>query len=337
MKMNRIALALVASLLALAALPASTQEHTATIKGTITDGGKPLENAQVVLTNTDTGRKIKTKTDRRGDFAVVGLAYGNFKVEVLGANGEVLVTRDSEPFVQAINVVSLDLKNPSAGGAHAGGSGFDGRAEGPMGPANQPSGPKLTKEQLAKIEADNKKISGLNSLITEVQSARQAQDWPKAEKALKQLIAAAPDTSRWDFYMFLGEAQTKSNKFEEATQTYNKGIKLAQSLVSGSTPADPKIPTLNPATAKVGAGRMLTAQSNDYLQLQKPDLAIASLKKAAELDPTSAMASYNLCGVEFNAQKYDDARASCNKYLQLEPTGAQADEVKTFLSQMGPK
>src|SRR4029077_8309572 len=336
MNMNRIPLALAASLLALAALPASAQEHTATIKGTITDGGKPLTNAQIALTYTDTGRKIKTKTDNRGDFAVVGLAYGNYRVEVLGANGEVLITRESEPFVEAINVVSLDLKNPSAGGGHAGGSGFDGRAEGPMGPANQ-TGPKLTKEQLAKIEADNKKIAGLNSLITEVQSARQAQDWPKAEKALKQLIAAAPDTNRWDFYMFLGEAQTKSNKFEEATQTYDKGIKLAQSVISGSTPADPKIPTLNPATAKVGAGRMLTAQGNDYLKLQKQDKAIASLKKAAELDPTSAMASYNLGGVEFNAQKYEDAKVACNKYLQLEPAGSHVDEVKDFLSQMAQK
>ena len=200
-----------------------------------------------------------------------------------------------------------------------------------------PLAPKLTKEQLAKIQADNKKIAGLNSLISDAQNARQAQDWPKAENALKQLIAAAPDTSRWDFYMALGDAQSKSNKPAEAVQTYDKGVQVAQSLISGSSPADPKVPSLNPAAAKQGAGRMLTAQGNDYLKLQKPDEAIASLKKATEIDPSSSMYSYNLCGVEFNAQKFDDAKTACNKYLQLEPSGSHAEEVKTFLAQMPAK
>ncbi|HXO37766.1 MAG TPA: tetratricopeptide repeat protein, partial [Candidatus Acidoferrum sp.] len=84
-------------------------------------------------------------------------------------------------------------------------------------------------------------------------------------------------------------------------------------------------------------GRMLTAQGNAYLKLQKPDEAIASLKKATDLDPSSALFSYNLCGVEFNAQKFDDAKTACNKYLQLEPSGPHAEEVKTFLSQMPAK
>ena len=80
---------------------------------------------------------------------------------------------------------------------------------------------------------------------------------------------------------------------------------------------------------------MLTSQGNIYLKLQKPDDAIASLKKAADLEPNSAIGQYNLCGVEYTAQKFDEAKNPCNKYLQLEPTGAHADEVKEFLSQMG--
>ena len=82
---------------------------------------------------------------------------------------------------------------------------------------------------------------------------------------------------------------------------------------------------------------MLTSQGNIYLKLQKPDDAIASLKKAADLDPNSAVGQYNLCGVEYTAQKVADAKISCNKYLQLEPTGPHAEEVKGFLSQMGPQ
>jgi tetratricopeptide (TPR) repeat protein len=325
MKMNRIAFVTVAAWLLLGALTSRSQTVGVPVEGRVTTEGKPLPNAQIVFTNVDNGRAYKSKTDKNGNFAVLGVPYGNFRVEVLGEKGEKLFrqqTSISSENTTSTNFISIDIP--------PGGAPVDDQFGVPA-----TSGPKLTKEQLAKIEADNKKIAGLNSLITEIQTARQAQDWPKAESALKKLIAAAPDSNRWDFYMFLGEAQSRSNKFEEATQTYNKGIQLAQSVISGSTPADPKIPTLNPATAKAGAGRMLTAQGNDYLKLQKQEEAIASLKKAAELDPTSAMASYNLCGVEFSAQKYDDARISCNKYLQLEPAGAHADEVKGFLSQMG--
>ena len=176
----------------------------------------------------------------------------------------------------------------------------------------------------------------MNSLITEAQNARQAQDWPKAENALKQLLAAAPDTTRWDFYYFLGEAQSRSNKLPEAVQSYEKGIEVAKGVIAGTSPADSKIPTLNPAAAKAGTVRMLTSQGNIYLKLQKQDEAIAALKKAAALDP-SPLNEYNLCGVEFSAQKYDEAKASCNKYLELEPTGAHVEEVKAFLTQMGQK
>jgi tetratricopeptide (TPR) repeat protein len=84
-------------------------------------------------------------------------------------------------------------------------------------------------------------------------------------------------------------------------------------------------------------GRMLTSQANAYLKLQKGDEAIAALKKASSLEPNSGLAAYNLCGVEFNAAKYDDAKVACNKYLQIEPSGAHADEVKSFLAAMGSK
>lgn len=327
MKINTIALALAVSLLVLGGTAAVSQTVGAPVEGKVTQEGAPLANTQVVLTNVDTGKSYKTKSDKNGGFVLVGVPYGNFQIDVLSEKGEKIFTEKTSigtGNTSATNVLKIDV--PKGGMP----------ADNKFGLPDTPT-PKLTKEQLAKIAADNKKIAGLNSLITEAQTARQAQDWPKAENALKQLIAAAPDSNRWDFYLFLGEAQSKSGKFAEATQTYDKGVKLAQSLISGSTPADPKIPTLNPATAKAGAGRMLTGQGNAYLKLQKQDEAIASLKAAAELEPASGMAIYNLCGVEFNAQKYDDARMACNKYLQLDPSGEHAGEVKAFLAQMGPK
>lgn len=327
MKRNAIVFALAALLCSVVFLPARAQTVGAPTEGKVTQEGKPLPNVQVVLTNVDTGKVNKTKTDKGGNFAVLGIPYGNYQVDVLGEKGEKLFTEKTSlgtGNTSATNVLNI---NVPVGGAAA-----DNKFGLP-----DPAAPKLTKEQLAKIKADNDKIAGLNSLIKEAQDARQAQDWPKAENALKQLIAAAPETSRWDFYMALGEAQTRSNKFEDAAQTYGKGVQIAQSIASGSTPPDPKNPNASPAAAKSGVLRMLTSQGNAYLKLQKPDEAIASLKKAVEVEPSSPIGQYNLCGVQFNAQKFDEAKPTCNKYLQLEPSGAHAEEVKGFLAQMGNK
>jgi predicted negative regulator of RcsB-dependent stress response len=327
MKRNVIVLALATLFCSAGFLPAHAQTVGAHAEGNVTQEAKPLPNVQLVFTYVDNGKVFKTKTDKNGHFVLVGVPYGSYQVDVLGEKGEKLFTQTTSlGHEDTSNPDELKIDIPKAGAV------VDNKFGLP-----DPAAPKLSKEQIAKMQADNKKIAGLNSLISDAQNARQAQDWPKAENALTQLIAAAPDSSRWDFYMALGEAQSKSNKLPEAAQTYDKGIKVAQSLISGSSPADPKIPSLNPAAAKSGAGRMLTAQGNIYLKLQKPDEAIASLKQATALDPSSALFSYNLCGVEFNAQKFDDAKTACNKYLQLEPAGPHAEEVKTFLTEMPAK
>lgn len=326
MKRNAIVLALGALLFAVGFLPARSQTVGAQAEGKVTQEGKPLANAPVVFTNTDNGKIYKTKTDKNGEFQMLGVPYGSYEVNVLNEKGEKLSS----------DRTTLGTGNTSSSNILQINAGKEPITDNKFGLA-QPAGPKLTKEQLAKLQADNKKIAGLNSLISEAQNARQAQDWPKAESALKQLITAAPETSRWDFYMALGDAQSKSNKLAEAVQTYDKGVQVAQTLISGSSPADPKVPSLNPAAARQGAGYMLTAQGNDYLKLQKPDEAIASFKKATEIEPSSALYSYNLCGVEFNAQKFDDAKAACNKYLQLEPSGPHAEQVKGYLASMPAK
>lgn len=317
MKRNGTALAVV--LLLLAAFAVGAQSVGVPVEGKITQEGQPMANVQVVLTATDSGRAYKTKTDKNGVFSMVGVPRGDFNIEVVGQNGEKLFKRQTsigneQGGTSASAFLSIDVPK---GGMPA-----------------DVTGPKLTKEQIAKVEADNKKIAGLNSLIKDSQNAMQAQDWAKAESSLNQLIAAAPETSRWDFYMFLGEAQAKQSKFPDAAQSYDKGIKAAQQIVSGAVPANEKIAALTPASARAGMVRMLTGQANAYLKSQKQNEGIAALKKATEVDPGNALAAYNLCGVEYTAAKIDDAKAACNKYLQLEPDGPHAQEVKGFLSSM---
>ncbi len=327
MKRNSIVFALATLLFGFGALSAHTQTVGQATEGKVTQEGKPLPNVQIVMTHLDKGRIYKAKTDKDGGFVVVGLIYGGYQVDVLDEKGVKLFTEKTgigTGDTSVTNVLTIDIP---AGGI---------QADNKFG-LSDAAAPKLTKEQLAKIKADNEKIASLNSLITEAQSARQAQDWPKAATALKKLIASAPDSSRWDFYWALGDAQTHSNELQEAVQTLDLGIQIAQSLVSGARPADPKNPKSSPTAAKDGAVQMLTSQGNIYLKLQKQDEAIAALKKATDIEPGSAVGQYNLCGVEFSVQKYDEAKTTCNKYLQLEPSGAHAAEVKAFMAQMGTK
>ena len=162
------------------------------------------------------------------------------------------------------------------------------------------------------------------------------------------------------------QQQKNADKEQEAAQTYEKGIQVAESVASGKAPQDPHNPNPDPARAKAGAAQMATSEGNIYVKMNKNDEAIASYKKATEIDPSSATAFYNLCAVQFNGGKFDDAAAACdksiaadpnkadawffkgaalakagkpgandalNKYLQLDPSGTHTVEAKTLLAQ----
>ncbi|HEY2113986.1 MAG TPA: hypothetical protein VGJ51_02795, partial [Candidatus Angelobacter sp.] len=62
MKRNIILFALAAVLSAAAFLPAHAQTVGAPVEGKVTQEGSPLANAQVVLTNADTGKTYKSKS-----------------------------------------------------------------------------------------------------------------------------------------------------------------------------------------------------------------------------------------------------------------------------------
>ena len=148
MKRNAIALVLIAWLLG--TLTAWTQAVGVPVEGKAAQEGQPLANAQVVLTNTDNGKSYKVKTDKNGAFSMVGVPRGNYQVELIGEKGEKLFSEKTAIGSEQGGTSASDfLKIDVTKGGMA---------------APDPSAPKLTKEQIAKIEADNKKIAGLNSL-----------------------------------------------------------------------------------------------------------------------------------------------------------------------------
>lgn len=309
---------LCAMALALGSIAAWGQGYTGAIKGKVTNNYEPAANMQVVVTDMGTGRAYKTKTDKKGEFYVGGLQPGqNFIVEIMGPKKEVLYSKPGINISGNITVPAgdIELTKPEASGGTAGGEPFS---------ATPTKKKKPTKEEEAQQKAEAEKIKNLNGLIQQAQAAMQAENWAEAEKDLKQVIEADPNTTRWDFYKALGDSQRAQQHLPDAIQSYEKGVQVALAVASGTAPKDPHNPNPDPVKAKAGAGEMLNSEGGIYVQLNKNDEAIAAFKRGAEVDPNPSMAYYNLCAMEFNAAKYDDAAAACDKSVAADPNKADA-------------
>src|ERR1700722_3482522 len=80
---TKLTYAVMTTLLFLAAAATAWSQATAgKIQGKFTDGGKPVPDAQVTLTNADNGRTFKMKTDKNGQFNGVGIPFGTYDEEV---------------------------------------------------------------------------------------------------------------------------------------------------------------------------------------------------------------------------------------------------------------
>src|SRR3954471_1662718 len=66
--------------LAFVAAPASAQSGQ--VKGKVVDAkGQPVEGATITITNVETsGRKLTTKTNKKGEYIQIGLQPGNYTI-----------------------------------------------------------------------------------------------------------------------------------------------------------------------------------------------------------------------------------------------------------------
>jgi len=287
--------ALAILLAALISLPAWCQA-SAQITGKILDkAGAPLAGALVVFTNMASGRTYKLKTDKNGEFSQVGITFGNYQIEVFSPDGQSLY-REKKSVAEDPDSRRLlvDLSKPQGS-----------------------SQPKLTPEQIEAIKAQRAKAVSENAIITQVNAAMQSKDWAQVETLLKQLLDL--DAAKWEFYQGLGTAQLNLGHYEDAVQSFEKGVQLAQNV------ADPKE---DPARLKAAIAQMLTNEGNAYLKLRKNDEAVAAYTKAAALDPNPAIAYFNLCATQYNVGNFDGALAACDKAIAADPNKADAYFIK---------
>lgn len=301
MKKNAIVAAVALLLFALGALPMCCQTTVPVTGKIVGKDGKPLAGAQVVYTNLGNNRTYKVKTDKNGEFVLVGMPYDDYQVEVFGPDGQSVyrakrsLTSDPES-----SRLAVDLSKAPKG-----------------------SQPAAAKEQTEALKEKNAQIIHANELITQVNTAMQAKQWQQAEGLLKQLAEIYPDN--WEYFQGLGNAQINQGEYDDALKSYKQGIEIAQGQENST---DPKV---NSAKAKAGVAQMLTGEGNAYLKLGRTDDAIGAYSKAAELDPNPGTAYFNICATQYNMGNTEGALAACDKAIAADPAKADAYFIKGSL------
>jgi tetratricopeptide (TPR) repeat protein len=287
------------------------QTSVAQVDGTVTDSSKPVPGVTVAIINEETGRVYKTKTDQRGKFVALGIAYGNnYRVEITDAAGQSLF-KNSNVIVGGEKGAATEMKIDVSNQGNK-------RLATAKETGTTQEKPQSTTGQIAAIKDANARITKVNALIDQATTAMNAKNWQEAVDPLQQLLVLDP--TNWQFYSSLGSAQLNLGQYDQAVQTYDSGMRAAEN----NTTVDPKNPGSDPARKKAGVAKMLTNQGNAYLKLHKNEEAVAAFTKAAALDPNPGTAYFNLCATAYNRGNVEGALDFCNKAIQADPSRADA-------------
>ncbi|HUJ44193.1 MAG TPA: tetratricopeptide repeat protein [Opitutaceae bacterium] len=159
----------------------------------------------------------------------------------------------------------------------------------------------------------------INISLAKALAALSARNWDEAATTLKQLIAANPDVTPWEYYQALGAAQTGLREYPNAIQSFEKGLAIAR---------DHPDPKADRVKLRAGIAQMLTAEGNVCLKLRKPDDAVALYTQAAAISPDPATAYFNICATLYNAGEMPKAAAAADRAIAVDPQKADAYFIK---------
>jgi len=322
---------MLAVVLAFGALPLVAQMTG--IKGVCKDQeGKPITDGVVEIVNPDSGRKTEAKTNKNGEFTVIGLTPGTYDATLMRNGAKIDAVGKIPVSLGEMREVNFDLKKDLAKGG----------------------GP--TEEQLKQqqeLQKQNEKIKGLNAKLAEARDLEKAGNYDQAISLLQE--ATTTDPSKDLLWAYLGDAYRGAKKYPEAADAYEKALKinpnsgayhngLADAYAkSGQT--DKAIAEWN-AAATAEPANAATYYFNEGAVLTntgKVDDAIVAFDKTIQIDPKRADAYYwkgvNMIGkATLKGDKMvapEGTADAFNKYLELEPTGKYADAAKQMLASIG--
>jgi tetratricopeptide (TPR) repeat protein len=301
--------------LALVAAPATAQSGQ--VKGKVVDAkGQPVEGAKVTIANVETaGRKLETKTNKKGEYIQIGLQPGRYTITV--EKGDLKDTKDVQ--------IHLDMAELNFTLAPGQGS--------------------MSKEDQAKLAAKNAAIQksfseavdltnqGKNEeAIAKFQEVlgilpkcaecyanigkiqTRMKDYDKAEASFKQAIEIKPDSA--DTYTDLATLYNMEKKFDLAAEAGKKASELGGAAAGGGSAST----VFNQGVILWNAGKIPEAK--------------AQFEQAVKLDPNMAEAHYWLGMATVNEGKTAEAKPHFEAYLKLAPTGQYAETAKSILASL---
>jgi tetratricopeptide (TPR) repeat protein len=290
--------------------PLAFAQTTGTVKGVCKDiEGKPIAQAEVDWTGTESGHVYKLKTNNKGEYFSLGIVPGKYNVQL---------SKDAKEIFHFNNVtvgldetgLDFDLKKERAGAI--------------QGQGLSPEEAAKAKEAAAKAAAETKTVGTLNERLAAAKAATDAGDFETAITTLNE--ANQIDSTRDLIWFKLGDAyrmsapkqtdpEEKKKRYEMAATDYRKAIELR-----GASDAAQKDPENN---KKMAAYYNNLAEA--YSKANKVDDSVANYNKAAGLDPAGAGTYlFNEGAVLTNAGKVDDAIAAFDKVIAADPTKAEA-------------
>src|ERR1019366_8741999 len=288
--------------------PLAFAQTTGTVKGICKDfEGKPIAQAEVLWTGTDSGHTYKLKTNNKGEYFSLGVVPGKYNV-TLNKDGKELFHFSGVTVSLDETTLDFDLKKELAG----------------QGQGMTAEQAKARAEQVAKIENEKKTVGTLNDKLKAASAASDAGDF---ETSIATLTAANQIDSTRDLIWFkLGDAyrmsapkQTdpaeKQKRYEMAATNYQKAIELRSASEVAQKDPDHNV--------KLAAYYNNLAEA--YSKSNKVDDAVANYNKAAQLDPAHAGTYlFNEGAILTNAGKVDDAIVAFDKVIAADPTKADA-------------
>jgi tetratricopeptide (TPR) repeat protein len=314
---------------ALMTLPAYAQTGSGGVHGKVIDrDGKPVSGAQIRFDNQTTHQADTVKTNKSGDYSIVGLYAGKYKA-YLFVDGKPVMIR-GEKVGDEIQVndttdtrVNFDMKDAPTTTVAVPGA--------PSGNAKE------------KAAADKKNNEEMKAAFNAGVAALRASNF---EEAVKQFqLASEKDPGQPAIFGNMGVALVALKKYDDAIAAYRKSLALkaddapTQALLSlalanaGKTDeasqAVEEVAKLDPALAGqsyYNLGAILTNRG-------KSKEAVEVFKKAIAVDPKNSSSYYQLGIAYFGSpDTIPQAVSSFEKYLELMPTGPDAETAKQFIA-----
>ena len=315
----------------LVTLPAYAQVGAGGIHGrVVARDGKAVQGAVIRMENTSTHQTDEAKTNKNGDYSIVGLYQGKYKAYAI-VNGKLIMTKGegtgNEIYISNTTDirVNFDFK--------------DVPADVPAAPAPAASGSN-SKEKAAADKKTNEEMKAAYNAGIAAMTASNFED------AVRQLqLAGEKDPGQPAIFGNMGVALAALKKYDEAVAAYRKSLALkpddapTQALLSLGLANAGKVDEAIVAVAEVAkldpalAGQSYYNVGAILTNRGKAKDAVELFKKAVAVDSKNAPSYYQLGIAYFGSpDTIPQGVAAFERFLELAPTAPEAEAARQFIA-----